>query len=370
MKNDRANLMIRVERLREFHRRKEPGDLLVYVGRDRCASLEGFLFPRLFSGPAGALPSSERVRTWVGEYVGLLRESYGALHAIDDDIVPCAVVYWGIGSITAAMTGLEPEHDGRTTWLEPGLDYERIESLRFDPGNKWIQLAVDINRALWACWEEDFFILPYLHRSPLDAANGIRGTKLFEEMYSEPDKVKALADWCADWSIRVENHIREQVKPVTGWGTGVWGTWLPDRSVFVNGDPVCLISPDMQAEFERPSTGRLFTETGGGFFHNHTAGLYQARHVAKTPGLLVQEFYRDPKHPNVPEVLLDDPRGRDELLASSLDAPIMIENIVPAQLDRLLPILANGRFILSVCCSDGESPDSVVRTVRRVSNLK
>lgn len=87
------------------------------------------------------------------------------------------VLRGGIGSITAAMTGLTPVHDTWTSWLEPNMNWPDIDRLAFDPGNKWIQFAIRINQALWKYWEEDFSVLPYLHRSPLDAANGIRGTE-------------------------------------------------------------------------------------------------------------------------------------------------------------------------------------------------
>ena len=53
---------------------------------------------------------------------------------IDDDSVPCAAVYWGIGGITAAMIGHDPIHDGHTSWLEPNLlagnvPHERLDEL-------------------------------------------------------------------------------------------------------------------------------------------------------------------------------------------------------------------------------------------------
>lgn len=61
----------------------------------------------------------------------------------------------------------------------------------------------------------------------------------------------------------------------------------------------------------------------------------------------IKEFICDPKPPNLPDVMLADPARRDEIIRASLRAPIMVENVNPDQLDRLLPILAKGRFILS-----------------------
>ena len=365
-----ANLGVRVERQRAFHAGKEPGDLLVYVNRDRSASLEAHLCARLGERPAHEVLAPKSVIDSIGVYARKLGESLAKVYEYDDDCVPCAIVYWGIGGITAAMTGREPTHDGTTSWLEANLGWDEIAKLRFDPGNRWIQFALDINRALWDCWQQDFFILPYLHRSPLDAANGIRGSDLFLEMYTEPEQVKKLVGWCADWSIQLEDFIAANAPRPMGWGNGVWSTWLPDRAVFINGDPVGMISHDMHAQFEKPYTERLFTATGGGFFHNHTMGLYQALNVAATRGLLVQEFICDPKHPNLPEVMLKDPKMRDEIIRASLLAPIMVENIHASQLDQLLPLFKKGRFILSVYCEQRGQESAIVRKVRSAGNIR
>jgi hypothetical protein len=198
----------RVRRHREFHARREPGDLLVYVNPGRHPSLEGFLCARLHERGPDALLAAGAADGAVREYLTLLRESLDGFYAIDDDSIPCAIVYWGIGGITAAMVGMDPVHDGTTSWLEPNLSWPEIDGLAFDAASKWIGLARDINRALWNGWEEDFAVLPFLHRSPLDAANGIRGTELFADMYEQPERVKALADWCADWSIAPSRRMR------------------------------------------------------------------------------------------------------------------------------------------------------------------
>jgi hypothetical protein len=145
------------------------------------------------------------------------------------------------------MTGGEPVHDGTTSWLEPSLPWAQADAFLFDPGNKWLRFAVDLNPALRENWDHDFMVLPYLHRSPLDAANGIRGTELFPDMYEHPERVTALADWCADWSIAVERLIRQEASRPAGFGGGVWGAWLPDDAVFVNGDPVGLINREQAA---------------------------------------------------------------------------------------------------------------------------
>ena len=358
----------RIARQREFHWRREPGDLLVYINGSRHPSLEGCLCASLHQrGPCVTLTPTG-VKSTVQHYVSQLRGSYDGFYAIEDDCVPSAIVYWGIGGITAAMVGNDPVHDGTTSWFEPNLSWGAIDRLTFDPENKWIRFAADLNRALWDCWEEDFLVLPFLHRSPLDAANGIRGTELFADMYLDPDRVSALADWCAEWSLAIERLLATRVPRPAGWGVGVWGTWLPDNAVFVNGDPVGLISRQSAETFDRPSNEKLFTATGGGFFHNHTIGLHQVDLVSSYKGALVQWFVDDPRQPTLAEALLDRPELRERILAASLQCPVA--GTAPCdRLDALLDVVRRGRFILSVSCPDNVTAAAAVRKVRAVSNL-
>lgn len=358
----------RVERHRAFLERRSAGDLLVYINHGRTPALTLFLCGRLHAEGADRVGEPAWVRGVVDEYVAELRRSYAGFYGVEDDSVPCAAVYWGIGGITAAMVGRDPVHDERTTWLEPNLAWDAIDRLSFDPENKWVRFAVELNRALWALREDDYQVLPFLHRSPLDAANGIRGTELFVDMYQAPERVLALADWCADWSLAMEALLHAEAPGVAGAGAGVWGAWLPDGAVFVNGDPVGLINRDQAMQFDRPSNEKLFTRTGGGLFHNHTIGLHQVDCVSGYDGILLQWFVNDPHQPTLEEALLDDPAMRDRLLAASLECPIA-GRVNADRLDQVLDIVRHGRFILSVSCPSGTDPAPHIRSVRKVSRI-
>jgi len=370
-KKYRKDMERRVERQKAFYERSDAGDLLCSANRwGRYAILDQAICPRLHEGPVEDVLKPPAVEKMIATYVRMLRESYETVYAIDDDVLPCAEVYWGIGGITAAMTCRDPVHDGGTSWFEPNLPWEQIEDLKFDPDNKWVQFALRVNQALWRHWDEDFFILPFLHRSPLDAANGIRGTDLFLEIYTEPDKVKRLTEWCADWSIGIENFIYENVDYRRGWGTGVWGSWMPDRGVFVNGDPVGLISREMQREFEGMFTEKLFTRTGGGYFHNHAIGIHQVDLVCRTKGTLIQEIGPDPNQPHLPDLMLRDSALSERVVEASFHTPILLDNIAPNQVDEILPILKRGRFMLGMLYWEGFDPNELVKKVRAASNLK
>ena len=141
--------------------------------------------------------------------------------------------------------------------------------------------------------------------------------------------------------------------------------------MFVNGDPVGLISGEMALEFEQPYTARLFESAGGGFYHNHTVGLHQTGLVGKTPGNLLHYYVDDPRQPSTAVALLNMPDLRDELLASSLDTPIGM-NVTGEQLDEVLAIARHGRFLFVLSGQEGDSDavmQEMVDKVRRVSNI-
>ena len=125
----------------------------------------------------------------------------------------------------------------------------------------------------------------------------------------------------------------------------------------------------MMLEFEQPYTGRLFTTTGGGLFHNHTLGLYQVDQVAATPGIHMQNFTRDPNRPTVEQMLCEDHAARYRIVKASLRTPILISGMSPENLRSVLPIARDGRFMLNVNCEKGNDPIEVRERIRRASTL-
>jgi hypothetical protein len=212
-------------------------------------------------------------------------------------------------------------------------------------------------------WEGDFLICPYIFRSPLDAAGGIRGTELFVEMYDAPERCKRLIDWCTDWNIAMRRYLEEEIEYPDGCHQGVWSTWLPPGSAFVNGDPVDMISREMQSEFDAPFTGRMFSELSGGFYHHHALGLYQADHVAQTDGILVQEILPDPSLPNPVDTILRDPAIAERTRTASQQVPLMLKNVPNALLPDLMRIFRDGRVILWLQDSSPKAIGTARKTV-------
>ena len=328
--------------------------------------LKGHLNRAVITEDGRLLPDAKKIEAAVEAYLREYREeAIDAMAQRRSDAIPCVYAHWDIGWHTAAMAGMPPRFSGGSWWLEPNMDWESIESLRFDPDSPWLVTALYTHQALWKFWEEDYWIMPFVHRSPLDYANGLRGTELFYEMIENPDRVKKLLDWCVSWQLEAEAFLYGGVDLPSGWGTGIMGTWGPDRAVWVNGDPVGLISREMMLEFEQPYTGRLFTSTGGGFFHNHTLGLYQVDRVCSTPGIHMQNFTRDPNRPTVAETMISDPASCERIVEASLQTPILFDVMTPETLHSVLPIVSNGRFILGVSCGEDDDLDEVLLAIRK-----
>ncbi len=373
-----------VQRQKAFFANNKPGRLLAFVYTPSKPAVDivdldnftdnqglaGHIYSAICGEDGSIDPNEKRIRAAVETFVRRHRKRAGATTWRQrGDAIPCVYAHWDIGWQTAAMTGMPPTYSQGTWWLEPNLDWEGIKALRFNPDNPWLLAARHSHRALWEFWDEDYWTMPLIHRSPLDYANGLRGTELFIEMVTEPDAVKGLLDWCVDWQLQAEAFVYDGIDTSSGWGTGVMDTWGPDRAVWVNGDPVGLISRKMMLEFEQPYNGRLFTTTGGGFFHNHTLGLYQVDQVAATPGIHMQNFTRDPNRPTVEQRLCEDHAARDRIVKASLRTPILISGMSPENLRSVLPIVRDGRFMLNVNCEPDDDPIEILNRIRCASTL-
>ncbi len=361
-----------IERQRRFFASDTPGDRLVFVWSPEayadCPPVEQLMgqVNDYIAANAGQLPGRPALERIVTRTVSDARRYWAWRdETIDDDYPHLIGVHFDIGIQTAVMTGLEPRLEGICWWLDCDLSWEEIDTLSVQPDNRWFEMFDTLNDLLWDQWEGDYHFLPHWHRSPLDAANGIRGNVIFEEMYTDPDRVKALTDWCVDCELAIEATLARHCQGPADWGAGHMGFVMPAGGVWVNGDPVALISREMMREFEQPYTGRLFTSTGGGFFHNHTKGLYQVDQVADTPGIVLQHFNRDPNCPRVSDVLAGEAGPREDLLAASRRTPIYPDQIDYEELDNYRPWLDEGRFVLDIINCPGDRIAATLNEFRR-----
>ena len=359
-----------IQRQRQFFASNTPGERLVFVwscdpqpDAPPVAHLPSQV-NEYYLANDGKLPDHAALKTMVEKTVADSRRYWQWRDGtVDDDYPHLVSVHFDIGLQTAVMTGREPRLEG-SWWLDCQMSWDEIDALPPNPDNRWFEMFHSLNEHLWNCWGGDYHFLPFWHRSPLDAANGIRGDEIFVDMYIAPDRVKALTNWCVDCELAIERAMAETIQAPDDWGVGHMGFVMPPGGVWVNGDPVALISREMMLEFEQPFTGRLFTSTGGGFFHNHTKGLYQVDQVARTPGIVLQHFNRDPNCPRVSDILAGPVEARENLLAASRRTPIYPDQIGYDELDAYRPYLSEGRFALDISCP-ADRIDAVLQEFKR-----
>ncbi len=363
----------RQDKQKVFFDRKEKGDLLLYINRyGRGIPYVAYYFYSLLANKdVSELLKKETIEEITLSYVNQLRYSLFSFYLLDDDMLPAMTdVMFHIGAMTSAMTGGKVAFASQTNWCKEHVSWEGIDSLNFNLENPWVQFALMFHQALWKFWDEDFLIAGYWHQSPLDAAWAIAGSSIFEKMHTQPKQVQKLVNWCCDWSISMENLLKDNVESANGF-RGIAGTLVPDGAVFVNGDPIDLINPNFAEIFDLPYSSKLFTTVGGGFYHHHSIGLYQVPVVSQIEGIFVHHIANDyPATPDMASVIIDDRKIREQVIKASFITPIYLDMIPYTYIDKLLPILKEGRFILEVVCESPPDAKECIKKIKNINNLK
>ena len=337
----------RSARTLNFLKDRTPGKVLITNANNGVPILDLYWLKRLMESPLEDYLNQKAVSQGSDFVLSQLRSKNNKTFDFDDDTVPTFEVFFSVGGTSAMMSGKSPIFVSDTGWYEPSLhDITKFKDLTFDPDNPWVRFDVMVAEDLINKWEGDFALMPAFHRSPLDAANGLRGDDLFLDMYDHEEDVIRLVEACADWSLSLENYLNETLCFPDGLRRGAWGLALPDKAVIVNGDPVDLISAEQQQKFDRFSCEKLFTNTGGGFFHHHALGIRQAGNVALTEGILIQNIYTDPGLALPAVSIIEDEDLCERIIEASLKTPIHMNGDFYPIIDKLLPILKQGSFIL------------------------
>ena len=337
----------RTERTLNFFRDKTPGKVLITNAGNGVPILDLYWLSMFMNRPIEEYLNLKAVSKGSDNLLSELRSKKNITFHFDDDTIPTFEVFFSVGGTTAMMSGKDPIFLSDTGWCEPLLqDITEFKKLQFDPDNPWVRFNVMVTKDLINKWEGDFALMPAFHRSPLDAANSLRGDDIYLDMYDHEEDVIRLVEACADWSLALENHLNEVLYFPPGLRRGVWGVTLPDKAVIVNGDPVDLINGEQQQKFDRFSCEKIFTNTGGGFFHHHALGMRQAGNVSLTRGILVQNIYTDPGLPSPINSLINNENLCKNIIEASLRTPIHLNGDFYPIIDKLLPVLSQGRFIL------------------------
>jgi hypothetical protein len=266
---------------------------------------------------------------------------------IGDDWVPYIWVTWGTGGDAALLTGGEHDvvfHEGYSTFKEPVIkDWSDLTNLTLDLDNFWIRSMREFWRGVESAYElEGVTVSPAQLRTPLDFAHELRGNDLFTDFYDHPDEVNALLDFCTDSIIQVYRHLQDEFSILKTAPGGTWGVVFGRDTLWLNGDPVDLISNPLAKKFFIPSIEKLVAEIGGILLHHHSIGYKKAPLLSQISNLPLQEIAQDPNGPRVLDHI------DEAMISASLQTPIKLDaNILEVEaIDDLMARLAEGRFII------------------------
>lgn len=262
-----------------------------------------------------------------------------------DDFCPEVHIDWGVGMTAAFITGGDVIFQESTTYTTGPVvkTWDDLDTLTFDSGNRWISYALEFWRGVKSEFVDGIAVTPNVFRSPLDLANDLRGNAIFLDLYDNPECVDRLLNFCVESIIELDKLFRREVRILRQSPGGVWGAALPSPGMmFLNGDPIDLISEEMGHRFNKPTVEKLIEYAGALYFHHHSIGVSRAFSVSQIRGLSVQEILQDPNGPKLLESVDDD------LISASLEIPIELGvNLAEASdLNLLLEKLSQGRFIV------------------------
>ena len=289
---------------------------------------------------------------------------------VGDDSVPYPgfaplTIDWGTGATAALFTGGDVIFQEGTSYSAAPVihSWDKLEGLKLNLDNRWVEYELECWRGMLSEYAENLPIATHMFRSPLDLANDLRGNEIFVDLYDHPEEVKRLLDMCANAIIECDEIFRERLPQLNNLPGGVWGVALPEPGmIFLNGDPIDLISEEMGEIFNRPYVEKIIASAGSLYLHHHSIGVSRAQKVSRIKGLTVQEIIQDPNGPRLVDYITDD------LITASLETPIDFGvyglNREVKDLDAILERLSEGRFIVRMIAETAPEAQRLVEKAR------
>ncbi len=249
------------------------------------------------------------LNTWKGlcgyldAKISYLEEYYGKREGLEDDTLPELFFHLGTGAGGAVFDEGEVLFTSETSWLHPTLtDYADMGRLDSEKRTKWAQIFLDGVEYIME-HKKELVVAPFMHYSPLDAANSLRGNEVFCDFYEYPEELKELLGYCTRVTRNFHRELMKRCGALEG-GQSMWNIWVPgERAIGFMEDTSNLCSPDNYKQFGREYTAELVRDFGGGFIHNHMLGLHQFAQISSIDGLGIMNIANDPKCPRVTEVI-------------------------------------------------------------------
>ncbi len=251
-------------------------------------------FPSLRSVRGGDLLAPEDLD--LEACVQELEEEWEAWRDVSGDAFWSAFPFWAF-PWHSAMAGCPIRRAVDNFWVAPAAeDLDQMDSIRFDPHNRWYRRLVEITVALKERSAGRFPVgVGPLMVGPADIMMEWRGREaLALELYDAPEKVMALGQACARLCIEAADAL---FSVVGDWGGGYCGTsrylWAPDKMVETAEDISFMMSPDAHRRFVVPlhrAIGRHFPCT---VLHLHSKQLHTVPNLLEVPEIGAIEITPD-----------------------------------------------------------------------------
>jgi uroporphyrinogen-III decarboxylase len=214
------------------------------------------------------------------------------LAAIDDDVVPYFMPWFGTGVLASAFgcqiaiaegAGNDPSVVAPCITSPADVTRLRMPDANRDGWMPRVLAAIDHARA-----HSDLPAGLTDMQGPLDTLGQMCGqVQLFTWMIDEPAMVHDLLDMVTDafieWVRVQKDHIGEPLdrsNGLQGVGGSAIGVWESD-------DDMTMLSPEMYGDFVGPRVSRIFDAFGGGSVHFCGRGYQHLETILKSPGVRV-----------------------------------------------------------------------------------
>lgn len=272
-----------------------------------------------------------------------------------DDSIPHVAPRFGTGIIGGMLLG-DIEFGANTSWTHPvGTSLDGALEFTWGKENVWIDRVVEnlqymADRMRGKCYT---FLEGY--HTPLEWATAVRGSEIYLEIITEPDKAHALIKRCNEALMWLYHLLDERVSK-DEYGALAYNLWMERCVPFLSDDSAGNMSPEHYAEFGVPYTDAMFGHFGGGFLHFHTLAYHQMENLNHMKNLTVYHWRLDPKIPEPAEIL--------EKLLPGAKTKIVCISMAPREIRDKIDILAEGRFIVSTTVKDRAEQDEIIQLIR------
>ena len=279
---------------------------------------------------------------------------------VDDSLAYVSPRY-GSGIVGAMLLG-DVTFGSNTSWFAPvGESLDRVLEFRWSKDNKWIDLVAEgLNYCARRMNGKCYSFLEGYH-SPLEFASMVRGSDLYLELYTEPEKIHRLIQRCDEALQSLYSLLEERVERKE-YGVLARSLWMERGLPFLSDDSAGLMSSELYGEFGRPYTDRMFQRYGGGFLHIHTQAYHQMDNLSAMDSVTVYNWRQDPKTPRPADVL--------DTIVSGARRKIVDIALIPEQIRRHIDQLSQGRFIVSTECRDRAEQEEMIEIIRQYAPIE